>query len=420
MKKISAAQGTTAVLCSITIMVALFFNSSMITNYTAVISQEMGVSRTAFSLYSTIRALAAVAVNLLLPVLLRKGSVKAWISAGIAASCINLLLLSHAHSLPAVYALALLGGAASALCGIPPVTLVLQNWFRRGFGTALSIAIASSGFGGMIFAPLLGAITAASSWRVGFRLIGVFCGLLSLLMVFFLRDAPAGSAPAAAPAGRQSARSHVPLSGSSVGSRDFRILLLVSAAFSLGPVAICTNVSSILQDIGFTSLFAAGTGYSIYAFSNSIGKVLMGRLSDRAGTGKMLLLWYGAVPVAMLYFMLCRTPSPVLAAPGLMLAGLSAGIYGVPLPITCRALYRDPAEQLYVISVCTSITNLALSVSYLIIHGFYDRTGSYMGAILFSLILASVCFLSIWLLCGLNREKLGLASGAGSAKEAAG
>lgn len=411
MKDTRAARGVTAVLCSLAVMTALFFNSSMITNYTAVISEEMGVSRTAFSLYNTIRSLAAVAADLALPFLLRKASAKTWVFVGIVSSCVNLMLLSHAHSLIAVYVLALLGGTASALCGIPPVTMILQNWFQRGFGTVLSAAIASSGLGGMIFAPVLGAITATSSWRIGFRLMGVLCGFISLLTLLFLHDAPAGMETGMADSAHQKASgSHVPLMDRTLRSQNFRILLLLSAAFSLGPVAICTNTSSILQDIGFTALFATGTGYSIYALSNSIGKIIMGRVSDRFGPGKMLLVWYSAVPVAMLYYILFRVPQPLLAAPGLLLAGLSAGIYGVPLPITCRALYRDPADQLYVVSLCTSVTNLALAVSYLIIHSFYDRTGSYMGALVFSLILGSVCFLAVLRLCALNRAELSFAA----------
>ena len=87
MKDTRAARGVTAVLCSLAVMTALFFNSSMITNYTAVISEEMGVSRTAFSLYNTIRSLAAVAANLALPFLLRKASAKTWVFVGIVSSC---------------------------------------------------------------------------------------------------------------------------------------------------------------------------------------------------------------------------------------------------------------------------------------------------------------------------------------------
>lgn len=407
MKNTRSARIMTIVLCSLSVMTALFFNSSMITNYTVVISEDLGISRTAFSLYSTIRALAAVAANLALPLLLRYGSAKLWIVMGLVGSSVNLMLFSLAHSLPAIYSLALLGGIASALCGIPPVTLILQSRFRRDFGTTISIAVASSGFGGMIFAPLLGRITAAASWRSGFRLMGVLCGVIALLTLICLHDAPTGSVSGHAKASRpRSSNGSIPLLGKTLPARNFRILLLISAAFSLGPVAICTNTASVLQDIGFSTLFATGTGYSIYAFANSSGKIFMGRISDRYGPGKMLLVWYAAVPLAMAYFMLCRTPQLLPILPGLLLAGLSAGIYGVPLPIICRALYQDAAEQVYAVSLCTSVTNLALAVSYLIIHSFYDRTGSYMGALTFSLVLSAVCLLAVLRLCIINRKVL--------------
>ncbi len=407
MKSTNSARIMTVILCCLSIMTALFFNSSMITNYTAVISEDLGISRTAFSLYSTIRALSAVAANLALPLLLWHGSVKLWIVTGLISSSVNLILLSQARSLSTVYCLALLGGTASALCGIPPITLILQNWFQHNFATVISIAIASSGLGGMIFAPLLGHITTAVSWRIGFRLMGLLCGLIALLTMLCLHDAPTGFASdhTAAPHSRSS-DGCIPLLGDSLSSRNFRMLLLVSAAFSLGPVAICTNTASVLQDIGFSTFFATGTGYSIYALANSTGKIVMGRLSDRYGPGKMLLAWYGAVPLAMAYFMLCRTPQLILILPGLLLAGLSAGIYGVPLPIICRALYQDAADQVYAVSLCTSVTNLALAISNLIIHSFYDRTGSYIGALAFSFVLSAVCFFTVIHLCSINRSVL--------------
>lgn len=407
MKNTHSARIMTIVLCSFSVMTALFFNSSMITNYTVVISDDLGVSRTAFSLYGTIRALAAVAANLALPFLLRKGSVKLWIVVGMVSSSVNLMLLSQARSLSTIYLLALLGGTASALCGIPSVTLILQNWFRHNFGTAISIAIASSGFGGMIFAPLLGRITAAASWRTGFRLMSFLCGLIALLTLLCLRIAPANASPDHANASlSQSPNGHLPLLGRTTSSRNFRMLLLINATFSLGPVAICTNTASVLQDIGFSTLFATGTGYSIYSLANSSGKIVMGRLSDRYGPGKMLLVWYGAVPLAMVSFMLCRTPQILPILPGLLLAGLSAGIYGVPLPIICRALYQNTGEQVYAVSLCSSVANFALAVSALIIHSFYDRTGSYMGALAFSLGLSAICLFTVLRLCMRNRSVL--------------
>lgn len=404
----------TAVLCGFAMIAALFFSGTLVVNYTAVITEDLGISRTAFSVYSAIRSLVTFAANLMMVKLVRRFSLKTLILTGLVSSALNLLILSLCRSFPTVCLLALLGGGASALCGAVPLTMVIRNWFRKSYGTILALVMSASGIGGVVISPAVSLLTESAGWRVSFRVLAAFSLLVCALCLFLLHTDPGelglpayGAAPDDLPAQAEAAE---PASGQSVSllgrdqaSRDTRTLLFITGCFSLGALGIFTNVASVIQDAGLPSLFATGIALSCASFSNSLGKIGMGWINDRFGTGVMLMLWYGICPLSMAYFLLFPAPSEALAIPGALLIGFTAGIYTVPVPLACSKLFRDRELCLSAMSICSAGINLFYALTGFICHGFYDYTGSYAGALLFSTVLGVLAFAVLMVL--LRRER---------------
>lgn len=405
--------GSIVLLCGGIMTVGLLFNGTIVSNYTAVIAADLGISRTTFSLYSTFRSLSAFGMNLMFYRMIRRASLKSLILIGLLSTTAVQTLLSLTSSVWMICVLGLLGGVAYALCGVVPLTLVLRSWFHRGYGTVLSLVMSASGLSGIVISPLLSRLIDRMGWRIGFRLLGGLGGLLLVLCVLFLHTTPGeiglpafGEQQAAPPEpltdGAQR-KAQCSLFGREQNSRNLQLLLTVSAAFALGALAIYTNISSVLQDIGFTVLFATGAAASCCSLANSVGKIFMGWVSDRFGVKRMLLLWYGLCPAAMAYFLFCRGTDTALALPGIFLIGFTAGIYSVPLPLACGRLFQDRGIYLTAVSLCTAASNLCTAFSSLICHGFFEQTGSYVGSLLFALALSLIDLAAVLCLLRQNR-----------------
>ena len=406
---------TTAVLCGLIMITALFFGGTLITSYTAIITADLGISRTSFSMYNVIRSLVTFAANLFMVRLVKWLSLKKLLLIGLISSALNLLILSFCNSFPAICALAMMGGVAAALCGVVPLTMVVRNWFQKSYGTILSVVMSSSGICGVLFSPAISLLTEATSWRVSFRVLAAVSFLIFTLSLFLLHPEPGelgmaayGASPDNAPSHTEvaetPARQTVSLFGRDQASRDTRTLLFITACFSLGTLSIFSNVASVIQDIGISPLFATGVAISCSSFSNSAGKIGMGWVNDHFGTGIMLVLWYGLCPISTAYFLLFRAASEALAIPGILLIGFTAGIYTVPIPLACTKLFQDKDVCLRAMSLCSAGASLFCAFSNPICHGFYDCTGSYAGALLFSTVLGCTSFVMLLVLLQRNYQ----------------
>ena len=400
-----------AALCGSIMVVGLLFNGTIVNNYTVTISSDIGISRTVFSLYNTMRSLTAFFVNLQLFRILKRSAIKPMILFGLLCSAAVQLILSFAADTIWICAAGLLAGIAYALCGTVTLSMILQNWFYAGYGTVFSAVMSASGLGGIVICPALSALTEQLGWRFGFRLLALVSLMIAALCRKFLHVAPEeihtspyGSSEASIqPQTPQAGRSRISILGNDGNSRNLRLLAFISGAFSLGTLAVYSNLSSIIQDIGFTVTFATGIAASCNSLANSFGKILMGWVNDHFGTKRMLLFWYGVCPFAMLYFVLMRNAVVAAAVPGIFLIGFTSGIYSVPGALVCSKLFPERGHYLYAVGICTAVGNLCPAVSGQICHGLYEQTGAYVSSMLFALLLACGCFAAVAALILKNR-----------------
>lgn len=393
----------TAVLCGSIMVVGLLFNGTIVNNYTVTISSDIGISRTVFSLYNTTRSLAAFFVNLQLFRILKPSSIKPMILVGLLCSAAVQLILSFAANTVWICTAGLLAGIAYAICGTVTLSMILQNWFYAGYGTVFSAVMSASGLGGIVICPALSTLTEQFGWRFGFRLLALVSLVIAALCRKFLHVVPeeihaspyGSSAASIQPQIPQAERSRILTLGNDRNSKNLRLLAFISGSFSLGTLAVYSNLSSIIQDIGFTGAFATGIAASCNSLANSFGKILMGWVNDHFGTKRMLLFWYGVCPVAMLYFILMRNTVAVAAVPGILLIGFTSGIYSVPGVLVCSKLFPKRGHYLYAVGICTAVGNLCPAVSGLICHGLYEQTGAYVSSMFLALLLACSCFATV-------------------------
>lgn len=152
--------------------------------------------------------------------------------------------------------------------------------------------------------------------------IGFLLGIVAIFAFFFVRDIPRNpNQPARALPFSFSLRSF---------SREFRLYLLSIFLFGLGfmPVALILLQS---QSVGF-GLLGIPVMYFIYSLSFIIFAIPLGKLSDRVGERKILVLGFIAAILSYAIFILFNNPA------GAVLGFIVLGLYSAMTDGVARAL----------------------------------------------------------------------------------
>lgn len=89
------------------------------------------------------------------------------------------------------YALSLLVGFGSVSTSIVPVSILMNNWFIKKRGLALSLALSGLGAGGVIFSQLITFLINTISWRQTYMIYGALMLIIVLpIMIFVIKVKP--------------------------------------------------------------------------------------------------------------------------------------------------------------------------------------------------------------------------------------
>ncbi|MCW2714536.1 MAG: putative arabinose efflux permease, family [Frankiales bacterium] len=249
----------------------------------------------------------------------RRADPTAMIRWGLCGSLVGLLVLWRAEGAVALAVGLSLTGVAGAFIWVPAPGLAgsVVRPSRRG----AAIGWAGSGIGlGIVFASALAALLASrggdATWRTVYLVESVLAGLALALCMVLLR--PQGS-PAAAEVVRSGALRRVPGWASLVGGYT---------AYGLA-YSIYTSylVSALEDDSGFSRGHAAGV-YTLVGVALIFGGVLLGRLSDRWGRGRLLVVGYLVMGASILLALVGAEPFAAVSALafGVTMSGLAAVI----------------------------------------------------------------------------------------------
>ncbi len=184
----------------------------------------------------------------------------------------------------------LVGTGFAALGFIPHVALVAR-WFARRRGLATSLALAGTGVGSFLLAPVSEALIARYGWRASYVIYALLIpGLLIPLILWAQRSRPAdlglhpdGATPTASgdsqPGIATEMLGDTPYA-TALASRGFWALFGVIFAIGCNLMLLTVHQNQYLIDIGFSPVFAAWM-LGLAGLLRSSGSVLWGALSDR-------------------------------------------------------------------------------------------------------------------------------------------
>lgn len=266
------------------------------------------------------------------------------------------------------------------------VSYVLNQWIHTNVGTAIGLASAFSGVGGMISNPLSAFLFGIFPFQKGILVLILFSALFTVPSFFliFRKPVPEAIPPMGSKKTAETAAAH---------KNDNALLILIMLFAIVGAPRIAslfTNYLSIFSEsIGYTSSFSAFLA-SILMFANITAKFAYGFLSDKVGTWKATILCQISVIIGVSLF-LFLPQYPVLLAIGTLGYGMFYGLTTVAINRMCMAAFGFTGTRKYQ-GMITSVASLAAVIGSPAIGVVYDNTGSFnlLFAILLVLMAATI------------------------------
>lgn len=248
----------------------------------------------------------------------------------------------------------------------------VSTWFARRRGVAMSLVMAGSASGAIVFPPLAQAIIDSYGWRSAYLCLGALTLLIGLpLTIAFVRENPRAECPAESTAvGFTVAQA--------LRSSAFWIIL---ASLFLGSVSVngaLTHLSPLLTDRGVPASQAALVASSL-GIAGFAGRLLTGFLLDRFLGPRIGLCMLGACAVGVLLLSTVASIGWAMVAAALIGLGLGAEADLTPYLLS-RYFGLRSFSTLYGFS--WTAYALAGALGPVLMGKAFDATGSYHALLL--------------------------------------
>jgi MFS family permease len=285
-----------------------FAFSSTLSIFLKPITEELGVSRGAFSLIRTFEiGVAALIVPLLGPWIDRHGG-RGVIVLGVLMESAGLLLSSLVQNFwQFVLVRCSLVIAGEALLGSLVINVTIAQWFVRKRGRAMGIANLGTGIAKLSIPLVAASLFVLIGWRGTWAVFGIVAPLLVVApALIFVRRRPEdiglhpdGEAPASTPEAGGDAKKPQPISQLQNSSEDvtwtqsevlrlpaFWLLVITFGIASIGIAGLNLHIFSYVTDRGFSPLIGASF-MSTIAVTQLVSTLVWGMLADRYDVRKV-------------------------------------------------------------------------------------------------------------------------------------
>lgn len=380
-----------------TLIMGTFFTLllSCLSLFTVPICEDLGISRSAFSTFSTILSVMGMILSPIAGKLCATKNTRMIMTGTLIIGVIGYIGISFVQNVGLLYALAVIIGFGSSFCTTVPIAVILTRWFVKARGTAMSITFAGSSIGAMILSPIISKIIADTSWRAAIRYLGIGMLVVLVPLVFLIiRTKPedkglkalgADEAPAAG-------TGSVPANDVGLPLKElqkkpifwiyvlaiFIMLLTMGAMYHMAAhVSMIVDAAAAAKFVSIFSLIAIG------------GKLLMGAVFDKSLTGGILL---GTVSMALCFVFLLIAKNFTMLLPVALFYGLGSA-HATIFPPTLTGRFFGSKYYGEIFGFVNSFASLSMAVNGLVMAALFDATGTYTLAWIFGLaaaILATV------------------------------
>lgn len=395
------------VLTSFLIMFSAFsIVNSLHSLFLVPVTEELGLTRTTFSIVLSVGGLGIAIASPLMGKLLAKGNMKLIMSACVIMAGVGFMLYSLAQTALYFAIIAFCIGVCVAGFSNIPISIMLTNWFYEKKGLAMGLAFAGSGVGTAALSPLLTTLISNYGWRTTYVIAGVLIILISLpLILFFTKKSPTEKGLIALGAANvEEKQESTDQSGLTMAeakkSGMFWLFIFGVVCFALVAGGVQMHIPAYLMDIGHPALFA-GTIFGLLSLSNTVGKLILGAIFDKFKTTGGMLFVGVFMTIAMVSLLLASTKS--FAFVFAIAYGFSIVIASVGPPFMTGDLFGQ--KDFGAIFGFVQIFFVATSSLGVIVSGLiYDLTQSYKIAWIIFLGLFILSVLCILIANGMKKK----------------
>jgi MFS family permease len=363
------------------------------------VTEEFGWSRAELTLAVTISVIALSILQPIVGLLVDRFGSRRILIAGVATTAVAMIPITIATSLWQIYVfygiLAAFGFAATS-----PVntTALVNGWFEKKRGLALSMATAGSAYGQLLIVPIATAIMVTWGWRASYYAITAALIILVLpLALFFIRDSPSRTAT------RQSRRAGVvegPQVSLSQAIRTAAYWQLSFGMFVCGATMGFTSVHMIpyLTDMPehstHTMQTTASLAMSVVGGASIVGSLVLGYLSDRKGHRQILALTYFLRGLSFLVLLAVGS-----FIPGIFIAAIILGVSWTsttPLGSAIAADIFGRASMGTIFGFIFTSMNIGSGLGAFIAGLDQDVTGNYHAVLVANVALGFLAAIATW------------------------
>lgn len=341
------------------------------------VTEEFGISRAAFMVYSTFSTIATVICMPLSSSIAKKVPMKGMILVGMCFGAAAHLCYSLATDVTLFYLGGVFAGIGTCLYGSIPIAALTSNWFHEKKGTATGLAFAGTGAASALLSPIVSSVISGFGWRMGCRLISllILCTVIPVTL-FLIRVTPEemGLVPygqkqtTGVPAEKQGFSRKQVFQTKSFWLFSLSVFLLGSVT---GPAQ--QQLVAYWSGSGNTAVFAASL-YSLVMFVAIFTKIFLGAIYDHTSVTK------GTVAVGTLsvlsYICLMLFPSGYAAAIPAVLFGVTVSVQVLVSTYVANRLFGDK-EYAFVYGIMTPMLYGGSAVGSPVSAAIYDHFGSY-------------------------------------------
>lgn len=385
-------------------LLQLLVYGGLVNNFTGYhlipVTEELEISRTAFSLASSLRSVVSMLCTMFSGAMIRRFGYRITASAGLATAGIGYVLYATMKSYPVLLVGAVLMGISYGFCATSAISRLLNGWFHKYRGTVLGLVTAATGIGSSLLGIAQVWAIDNVSWRLSFGIGAVLQLGFAVLMYLLVRNKPEdiglrpfGEGQVDPTVKKNRAPRWAGFTMEQLKKRPAFYLLILFAFLS----CFCTLVSQYnlvpyFQDCGMSAT-RAGKIYGTMMFLLGFVKLGFGALCDWIGPKRVTLLCHLACCIGLTMVMvLPQTDMAMIGA--LILFDMANPLTTIIFPLLSMDLFGYQGQNQY-IGTITAMTAAANIVSGPVANTVRDTMGTYRP-VYWGAIALSACMLFLY------------------------
>ncbi|MGX8128299.1 MFS transporter [Clostridioides difficile] len=356
------------------------------------VTEDLGFSRSEFSLYYTVIALSTMVIALFMGKLAKKFKLKNIMLVGCVLAGIGYIGYSYASSIYVFYLMSIFSGLGLGMTTLTPLSIIISNWFVEKRGLALGLTFMGSGVGGMIFNPIANYIILNYSWRQSYLVLGIIILVTTIpVVLIFMSEKP--SDKGLLPYGYSNSSENVLdnsvkgiMLGDAIKTKIFWIMVVGLILITIIAMGVQMHIASYLTDIGYSPTFAASV-ISINMGVVILGKILLGYVFDKVGCEK------GVIFVGLQVFLGVLALLFASKYPAIIVFIICWGIgncMGTIVPALITSEIFGKRDYSTIVGVVNAVVLLGAALGSAVTGKLYDMSGGYTLAWMTYLVLTVI------------------------------